>query len=246
MKYYLGGTTKYDLKSVHLSLEPGYSHIIDCFIIAARLNIAEKFLNTDEVEEFFSHANVQLENCHIFDSTNSSPLTKGYAGLGADRIAKLAGALAMFPDTNIMLMDFGTATTLNLVNKNHEFIGGFVHLGLQAQIEAIPEKLQGFPNYTETEAFKNLVAGVNLTEIFPEESAAKAVIEGAYREHLAMIQYYKTYASEKFKREKFISIATGGNAGIFASEFDESVDSRELLESFVENHLTKKPSLGKL
>lgn len=232
MKYYLGDTTKYDLDSLYLSLESG-NNIIDCFIIAANLDIAEKFLNTDKVEEFFSRANVQLENCHIFDSENSSPLTKGYAGLGADRIAKLTGALAMFPDRNIMLMDFGTATTLNLANKDYEFIGGFVNLGLQASIEAIPEKLEGFPNYTETEAFKKLIVGVNLAEIFPNESPAKAVIEAAYREHLALIQYYKNYALEKFNEEKFISVCTGGNARIFANEFDQQVDSRVLLQSFV-------------
>ncbi len=233
MKYYLGDTTKYDLESVYLSLESGSNNIIDCFIIAARLDIAENFLNTDEVEEFFSRTNVQLENCHIFDSENSSPLTRGYAGLGADRIAKLAGALAMFPDRNIMLMDFGTATTLNLANKDYEFVGGFVHLGLQASIEAIPEKLEGFPDYTETEDFKKLIAGVDLAKIFPNESSAKAVIEAAYKEHLALIEYYKNYALEKFKGEKFISIATGGNAGIFSKEFDEQVDSKVLLENFV-------------
>lgn len=234
MKYYFAGATQYDLETVYSSLKSGYNSIIDCFIVAARAELAETFL--DKIREFCSRGDIGLGHSYIFNAEKESPLTKGYMGLGGDRIAKLAGALHLFPGENIMLMDFGTATTLNLANKNHEFIGGFVHLGLQASIEAVPEKLQGFPDYTETEAFKNLVAGVSVTKIFPEESAAKAVIEAAYRENLALVAYYKNYALEKFNGEQFISLATGGNAGLFISEFDKSVDSRELIESFVERY----------
>jgi pantothenate kinase type III len=234
VKYYFADTTHYDIEGLFRSLESGYNHIIDCFIIAANPKAGKKFLEYFS-QEFIAKSSIVLWNNYTFVSEDYSELRGLYKGLGGDRVAKLVGALKMFPNKNIMLMDFGTATTLNLATSDYKFQGGFVNLGLQASVEAIYEKLKGFPNYTETEAYKSLVAGVNLREIFAEESAAKAVIEGAYREHLAMIQYYKQYAAEKFNGEKFISIATGGNAKLFAKEFDKSVDSRELLESFVDS-----------
>ncbi len=246
MKYHFGNNTEYDYESIYLGLDSAYSHVIDVYVIAPNSYIGQKIL--DRVIGFFNQLeynmdpeyriNVSLDHIHVFDSDDS--LLEGiYQGLGGDRIAKLSGALTMFSGSNIMLMDFGTATTLNLANKNSEFIGGFVNLGLQARVEAVADKLKGFKNYAESKEFKQLISGTSLTEIFPNESTAKAVIEGAYREHLAMIQYYKNYALEKFNGENFISIATGGNAGVFSSEFDKNIDSRELLESFFDSLLLK-------
>ena len=230
MKYYFTGATYYDTETLCRGLESDYKHIIDSFIIAAKREIGESFWF--EFQGSFFQDNIFQGNNYLFDFEQSSPLKTTYKGLGGDRIAKLTGALTKFPGHNIMLMDFGTATTLNLATKDYKFMGGFVHLGVQASIEAIPLKLEGFPDYTDSDAYQSLIAGINLKEIFLEESAAKAVIEGAYREHLAMIQYYKSYALEKFNGEQFITIATGGNAALFSAEFNKCVDSRELLEAF--------------
>lgn len=231
VKYYFAGVTYYDTESLYKCLESGYNHIIDSFIIAAKHEIGESFWL--EFQGSFFRDNICPGNSYLFDLQKETPLEATYQGLGGDRITKLTGALAMFPGHHIMLMDFGTATTLNLATKDYKFRGGFVHLGLQVSIEAIPLKLEGFPDYTNSDAFRSLVAGVNCTDVFPEESAAKAVIEGAYREQFAMIRYYKDYAAEKFHGESFISIATGGSGMLFRSEFDHYIDSRELLESFV-------------
>ena len=244
VKYYFAANTEYDIESVYLSLEPEHSHIIDVFVIAPKRHIGEKtmgkvfefFLNLEMSVDEEDRTAVQVGRTNIFDPESDRVLEGTYKGLGGDRIAKLAGALALFPGQNIMLMDFGTATTLNLASPDGKFQGGFINLGLEASLKAVADQLRGFKDYSESKWFKSLLSGKAINEIFSDESTEQAVIEGAYREHLALINYYKNYALEKFNGEQFISVATGGNAGIFTAEFDKYVDSGVLLESFVDRY----------
>ncbi len=237
MKFYLAAETKYDLESVYAELPPDKDHIIDCFIAASQPSLAEETLL--RIKNPPPH--IKFSQVSVFKAEDST-LKNTYKGLGADRIAKLEGALKMFSGQNIMLMDFGTATTLNLVTKDAVFRGGFINLGLEASLRAIAKQLEGFEDYSKSDWFKRLIAGEAIDEIFPEESTAKAVVEGVYREHLALIEYYKNYASKKFSGEKFVSVCTGGNAGVFSSEFDKHVQSKELLNVVVSHLEITSPS----
>ena len=44
--------------------------------------------------------------------------------VGADRIADAVGAISLFPDRNLIVADFGTATTVCAITKDKEFLGG--------------------------------------------------------------------------------------------------------------------------
>jgi len=52
-----------------------------------------------------------------------------YRELGDDRQIKVLGALKMFENMNIALFDFGSATTLTLVNSKYQFKGHRIDLG---------------------------------------------------------------------------------------------------------------------
>jgi type III pantothenate kinase len=58
--------------------------------------------------------------------------------LGADRIADCLGALRMFPPP-LIVIDSGTATTFDLLNKKGEYCGGSILPGISIAIKSLAE-----------------------------------------------------------------------------------------------------------
>src|SRR5580692_10048637 len=46
--------------------------------------------------------------------------------VGADKIANAIGAIERYPGRNLLIVDFGTATTLCAVSKEKEYLGGII------------------------------------------------------------------------------------------------------------------------
>ena len=57
--------------------------------------------------------------------------------VGADRIANAMGAISLFPDKNIIIVDMGTATTLCAVNKKYDYLGGTILSGMRLSMESL-------------------------------------------------------------------------------------------------------------
>ncbi|MDR3180761.1 MAG: type III pantothenate kinase [Prevotellaceae bacterium] len=57
--------------------------------------------------------------------------------LGCDRLAAAVGAYALFPATNCMIIDCGTAITIDFVGQGGEFLGGNISPGLQTRFNAL-------------------------------------------------------------------------------------------------------------
>lgn len=56
--------------------------------------------------------------------------------LGADRIADAVGGL-LFSDPPMMILDSGTATTFDIINKKYEYIGGSIFPGIELSIRSL-------------------------------------------------------------------------------------------------------------
>src|SRR5207237_9669178 len=65
--------------------------------------------------------------------------------VGADKIANAIGGLSMFPGRNLLIVDFGTATTICAVNKDKEYLGGIISLGIQASMAALESRTAQLP-----------------------------------------------------------------------------------------------------
>ncbi|MBI2602406.1 MAG: type III pantothenate kinase [Deltaproteobacteria bacterium] len=59
------------------------------------------------------------------------------ATVGADRIATAVGASELFPHQDLIICDFGTATTVGAVSKDKEFLGGVIMPGIRISMEAL-------------------------------------------------------------------------------------------------------------
>ena len=51
--------------------------------------------------------------------------------VGSDRIADAIGAVKLFPDRNLIVVDFGTATTVCAISKARTFLGGNIMPGVR-------------------------------------------------------------------------------------------------------------------
>ena len=65
--------------------------------------------------------------------------------VGADKIANAVGGLFCFPGKNLLIIDFGTATTLCAVTKNKEYLGGIITPGIYASMELLESKTARLP-----------------------------------------------------------------------------------------------------
>jgi len=59
--------------------------------------------------------------------------------LGYDRIAAAVGANYIFPGTNLLVIDAGTALTIDFINNKGEFIGGNISPGIEIIEPANPK-----------------------------------------------------------------------------------------------------------
>ena len=122
--------------------------------------------------------------------------------LGSDRIITCVAAEKQY-GAPFILVDFGTATTFNVVNERREFIGGAISLGLKSTIESLAECTAKLPN-VELETPKKVVA----------QSTGKAIQSGVIYGAAGQVKYM----IDQIKRETGLNnakvIATGGLSNI--------------------------------
>jgi len=81
-----------------------------------------------------------------FDSPLIIPSTYPPEKLGIDRIAAALGALTLYPNTNLIVIDMGTATTIDAIDQNKHFLGGSILAGMQTSLEALTSKSAALPD----------------------------------------------------------------------------------------------------
>lgn len=118
--------------------------------------------------------------------------------LGSDRIATCVAAMNDI-GTPVIVVDFGTATTINVVNDKHEFIGGCIMLGIKSASDALSRQTAKLPN-VELYTPSKVVA----------QSTSKAIQSGIIYGTVGQIKYIL----EKVRQETGLTnakvVATGG------------------------------------
>lgn len=128
--------------------------------------------------------------------------------VGADRIANAIAALSMYPDNNLIVVDFGTATTLCVISKNKEYLGGIILPGIRMSMEALDKHTAKLPR-VEIKKTKN-VYGKTTTE---------SIQAGLYHGQIAIVnELTKKISVEAFQGDKPIVIGTGGFSSMFQDE----------------------------
>ncbi|MDR1129589.1 MAG: type III pantothenate kinase [Prevotellaceae bacterium] len=90
-----------------------------------------------ELESFLAE---RLENFVNFSPDTPIPITNLYRSpetLGSDRLAAAIGVNHFFPDTNVMIFDFGTAITIDFIDSGNNYLGGNISPGLSMRFKSL-------------------------------------------------------------------------------------------------------------
>jgi type III pantothenate kinase len=141
--------------------------------------------------------------------------------VGADKIANAIGAIARFPGRNLLIVDFGTATTLCAVTKEKEYLGGIITPGLSISMAALESKTARLP----------AVEIVRPSEVLGR-STVESIQSGLYYGTLATVRSLAaSVTKEHFAREQPFVVGTGGFGRLFEEEqlFDVFVPELSLI-----------------
>ena len=129
---------------------------------------------------------------------------KNPAEVGADRIAGAVGAVARYPEQDVIIVDFGTATTVEAVSAQREYLGGAIVPGVLVSMNALEQNTARLPK---------------VEIVRPERTCGRSTVEsiqsGLYWGHLGMIREIRDrLVRECFEGRNSVVVGTGGFAGL--------------------------------
>lgn len=150
--------------------------------------------------------------------------------VGADRIANAIAAARLHPEQNLVVVDLGTATTVDAISAARDYLGGVIIPGLRLSMDALD---RGTARLGSVEIVR--------PEACLGRTTAGSIQSGLYHGHLGGLRHIiNSLAEEVFSEQRPRVIATGGFAGLFdqAGLFDETVPDlvlRGLLSALLMN-----------
>ncbi len=132
--------------------------------------------------------------------------------VGADRIANAVAAAKIF-NAGVIVVDFGTATTFDIVNSKKEFCGGIIAPGLKSQLKCLNQTTSKLPQIEV--ALSPCAVGHNTQE---------AILSGVIRGSACMVDGLIEQC-EKELGEKVSLVATGGYSGLIANYLKHKFNS---------------------
>jgi type III pantothenate kinase len=140
--------------------------------------------------------------------------------IGADRLANAVAARNRF-GAPVVVVDFGTAVTFDVVNRAGDYVGGIIAPGLAAMTDYLHEKTALLPRIRIREV--ESVIGRNTEE---------AMRIGAVHGYRGLIRALVAELSRELRTRRLPVVATGGYARLMAAKLPEitAVDPNLTLE----------------
>ena len=148
--------------------------------------------------------------------------------VGSDRIANAVGVYKNYKCSCIVL-DFGTATTFDVVTKNGIYNGGIIAPGVKLSMQSLARTADQIPLFSIKKQKK--IIGKNTIE---------ALRSGFYWGYIGLINGI-ILKIEKETKKKYKIIFTGGYANLFATSIirtfviDNNITIKGIIEIFKEN-----------
>ncbi len=151
------------------------------------------------IEPFFLQAGVR---------TGLNIKYRNPADVGADRIANAIAATTLFPGRNLIIIDFGTATTFCVINSQKAYLGGVILPGIRLAVDALSNNTAKLPA-VEIVKMSQVVGRSTIESI---QSGVFNGAIGACRELISRIR------EEAFRAQDVMVLATGGFASLFEKQ----------------------------
>lgn len=131
--------------------------------------------------------------------------------IGADRIANGIAA-ARFYKLPVIVVDFGTANTFDIVNKQGEFIGGVIAPGINTQLNSLSKCTSKLPNLDAT-----------ISERAIGDNTIDAILSGVIRGTACMVEGLISQCEQELG-ERATIVATGGLSGLISNYMTRKFD----------------------
>lgn len=151
--------------------------------------------------------------CMIFTPQTRVPIANGYGSpetLGRDRLAAAVGAAAMYPARNVLIVDFGTALTLDLVTADATYRGGFISPGVQTRFRALHDYTAQLP-----------MCHASLEELPLGVTTQTSIVQGVMRGVAYEIEGHIARMSAEYA--DLCIIFTGGEAKYFVERIKNTI-----------------------
>jgi type III pantothenate kinase len=132
--------------------------------------------------------------------------------VGIDRLVNAFAAAEKY-GTPLIVCSFGTATVIDAVNRENEFLGGMIAPGVKTMAEALRQTTSQLP-IVEIEQPGHLIG--NSTEI----SIQSGIVNGHIAMAEGLIQRIKLDSELDTRNSELKVVATGGFAKLIASKID--------------------------
>ena len=130
------------------------------------------------------------------------------AEVGADRIANSIAGVHKYPGKNLIIVDFGTATTFCAITADKAYLGGMIIPGLRLSMEALENGTAKLPS----------VEIIEPTEIVGR-STVESIQSGLYYGNLFLVREAAREIKAKYFQEgETLVIGTGGFSRIYERE----------------------------
>lgn len=126
------------------------------------------------------------------------PLTQ----LGMDRLVNACSASLLYPETNLIVVDFGTATTFDLVNAQGQYLGGAIAPGLQTFTDSLSLKTAKLPSVS--------LIGKHADEIRIGTDTVSSMEAGLGFGYRGLVRELLKASAQELDSREFLLIGTGG------------------------------------
>ena len=165
-----------------------------------------KLKDYSEVTPFVIDRNVKLNLKIEYNSIET---------LGVDRICSAEGAFHLYKKSHefgnynsttfILSIDFGTATTINIISFPGIFIGGAIAPGIQMMFDTLNSKTAQLPNVSELN-YKSIIG----------KDTFSSIASGVINSTIGFIERTINHLKSEMNGSEFKIFITGGNAEKFA------------------------------
>jgi len=208
--------------------------------IVKQLNLLTKSINIQELINKNVNDNIIISSVNkeidrivkdtpvfLFNSSTILPISNQYKSttIGADRLAAAVGAISSFPNTNCLIIDLGSAITIDFLSAESGFLGGNISPGMSFRFRSLN-------NFTNNLPLVDSVGEIYLTSQNSEDAIRSGVVNSILFELKMYIDLYKKRYTE------LQIILTGGDSIFFAKQLKNRIFVNNLLPEETDLNVT--------
>lgn len=171
----------------------------------------------------------RVGHCLEFNQRTPVPIGNAYRSpetLGLDRLAAAVGAATLFPGRNVLVIDCGTALTIDTVTADGVFRGGCISPGLRMRLRALHDYTAALPlcepsEWPEPEPNTEPKSVSVRADAHLGRTTEEAIVRGTVQSIVFEIEGHAARFRDEF--EDTCVIFTGGDAHFFVKRIKNTI-----------------------